>query len=735
MPSIQGLTKFRSDAGAMTTLSEDTRHRRSVLRIGTLLHSLFGLLLALLVGVLFVPVYQDLRQRSLSELVAKNTEAARSVFAALQVIRVERGPTRTTLGQPEPASDEFTRLTADLRAKSQIAVTAMLRECAVIDCVGSRKELLADFPQSFAKLQAVRSEVDRALRVPLKDRPPNIARDFNDAATDVVNRLEAMFNVLDDTVRMFDARTAELIEIKQLSWIARDGIGLERNYLSEGIIAGKLSPNAQTRITELRTQATVTWPVIRRLSARAGVPQDIVDLVKKANEEAFVKYEKIRTNVYDALMNGKVPAFSSDNVITSSNAALDRLADVSNGALGAAHRHVLERLGEANKNLLIHFGLLLVAVLAGLGGIFIVLRRVTRPVAAITDVMRRLADGDATVAIPGTARGDELGEMATAVEVFRGNAVERQRLAAERLTADQESARQRKIEILHIADRFESAIAHIVTALAASADELEVCASTLTQTTEDTQELAKNVAIASAEASKNALSISTSTEQMTSSSHEISLQAGQATTTAREAVAQAEATAAGFTRLLKEAEQIGAVVELIANIAEQTNLLALNATIEAARAGAAGRGFAVVASEVKSLAKQTGQATERVGQQVGEMQRYARESSLAIAEIRRTIGNFSDGSSLIQGAVQEQDAATREIAHYANDSGKRAAEVARNLESLSHKALEAGSASAQVLSATQTLSRDSNALKVQVQKFLAEIQEASERRLGRRSVG
>ncbi len=719
----------------MTTLSEDKRHRPYVVRIGTLLHALFGLLLALLVGVLFVPVYDDFQQRSLSELVAKNTEAARSVFAALQGIRVERVPTRTTLGQPEPASAEFTRLTSEQRAKSQEAVAAMLRECAVIDCVGSRKELLADFPASFAKLQAIRADVDRALRVPLNDRPPNIARDFNDAATDVVNRLEAMFNVLDDTIRMFDAQTSEMIEVKQLSWIARDGIGLERNYLSEGIIAGKLSPTAQRRITELRTQANVTWPVILKLTARAGVPQDIVELAKKANEEAFVKYEKIRASVYDALINGKVPAFSSDDITTSSNAALDRLADVSNGALGAAHRHVLARLDQANRDLLVHLGLLLVAIVAGIGGISIVLRRVTRPVAAITQVMRRLADGDATVAIPGTSRGDELGEMASAVEVFRGNAVERQRLAAERLTADQESARQRKMEILHIADRFESAIAHIVTALAASADELEACASTLSQTTEDTQELAKNVAVASAEASKNALSISTSTEQMTSSSREISVQAGQATATAREAVAQAEKTAAGFTHLLKEAEQIGAVVELIANIADQTNLLALNATIEAARAGAAGRGFAVVASEVKSLAKQTAQATERVGQQVTEMQRYARESAQAIAEIRRTIGHFSEGSLLIQGAVQEQDAATQEIAHYASDSEKRAAEVARNLASLSHKALEAGSASAQVLSATQVLSRDSNALKIQVQNFLAEIQEASERRAGQTSSG
>jgi methyl-accepting chemotaxis protein len=694
------------------------------LKIGTLLHGLFGLMLLLLVGALLLPIYQDWRQRQKSEDVARDAEAARSVFAALQVVRVERGPTRTTLEQAEPASEQFKAITADLRTKSEVALAALLNECATINCVGAHKELLDDLPRNITKLNAIRVEVDAALKAPLAARRANIARDFNDASTDLVNRLEAMFNVLDDRVRMFDAQTAELVEIKQLSWLARDGIGLERNYLSEGINSGKLSAAAQTRITQLRTQATVTWPIVLTLARRVGVPADIVDLVKTADQEAFTKYEKLRSGLYQALLDGKPPTVSADDLIKSSNAALDRLADVSNGALAATQRYVLDKINEANRNLAIHGGLLLVSLLVGLAGMFIVVQRVTRPIGAITEVMRRLAHGDSSVTIPGTARRDELGEMATAVEVFKENAVERQRLAAERMTAEQQAAVERKREMRRVADRFEIAVGKIVQAVSTSADELQTLAGTLADTAKDTEQLAEIVAAASEEASKSALSLSSSTEQMTSSAQAINRQASHATAISTDAVAQADKTIAGFARLLDGSQQVGAVVELITGIAEQTNLLALNASIEAARAGAAGRGFAIVAAEVKSLAQETSRATEEVSRQVAAMQGDARDSASSLKEIGATIGRLSEASAHIQGAAQEQDVSTRDIALYAGGSGKRAAELAANMASLAQKALASGSASSQVLSATQMLARESGTLRVEVEKFLKEIQMA-----------
>jgi methyl-accepting chemotaxis protein len=698
------------------------------LRIGIVLHGLFGLMLLLLASALILPIYRDLQERSKSSLIAANVEAARSVFAALQVVRLERGPTRTTLEQNMPASDEFKALTVSLRAKSMVALTKLLRQCAATDCFGAQKDLLADLPSLVSKLNVIRTEVDGALQVPLAARRPNIARDFNKASTDLVNRLEAMFSVLDNKVRMFDAQTAELVELKQLSWVARDGIGLERNFLNEGLNAGKLTPSGQRHIIQLHTQANVTWPLVLALTARTGVPHDLLNLIRVADEEAFGKYEKIRASVYQSLLDDKPITISADDLIKSSNTALDRLADVSNGALAATQRYVLDKINEANRALAVHTALLFIAMFAGLAGILIVARRVTLPVRAITEAMRQLARGDSKVAIPGTARRDELGEMATAVEVFKVNVVERQRLAAERATAEEQAAIERKLEMERVGDRFEVAVAKIVQMVSKSADELEALALVVDETARATEELAGSVAAASEEASEGALSLSTSTEQMTSSSKEISLQSSHATAIAADAVGLADKTIADFDKFLDGSQQIGAIVQLISSIAEQTNLLALNATIEAARAGAAGRGFAVVASEVKALAQQTSRATEEVGQQVGTMQAQARHSADSLKHIGETIVRLSEASTHIDSAAQEQDISTQEIARYAHDSRNRAAELAGNISNLSEKTQAAGSASAQVLSATQALVRECSTLRVEVEKFLEEIQVSGQRK-------
>jgi methyl-accepting chemotaxis protein len=368
---------------------------------------------------------------------------------------------------------------------------------------------------------------------------------------------------------------------------------------------------------------------------------------------------------------------------------------------------------------------------------------IVKPVVGMTRAMERLAAGDNAVEIPSRDSADEIGAMAKAVEVFRHNAIERMRLETEqkeaeargvaekiaaeerRLAARQAAAEReeaaRKMGMRRLADEFEGAIGNIIETVSSASTELEAAAGTLTKTAENTQELSASVASASEEASVNVGSVASATEQMRSSITEIGRQVHGSSTIAADAVHQAERTDARIVALSKAAGRIGDVVKLITAIAEQTNLLALNATIEAARAGEAGKGFAVVAQEVKALAAQTAKATDEIASQIASMQTATRESVTAIKEIGDTIKKISEISAAIAAAVEEQGAATEEIARNVTSAAKGTSEVATKIADVNRGASETGSASTQVLSSARSLSNESDRLKVEVQKFLATV--------------
>ena len=327
----------------------------------------------------------------------------------------------------------------------------------------------------------------------------------------------------------------------------------------------------------------------------------------------------------------------------------------------------------------------------------LVARSITGPLRHMTVAMNDLASGNLAVEVPGVGRGDEVGEMAKAVEIFKGNAVARQALEAEQREAATRAASGRKADMNKMANDFEAAVGLIVEAVSSASSQLEVSAGTLTTTAERAQQLTATVAAASEEASSNVQSVASATEEMASSVNEISRQVQASARMAVDAVGQARVTNDRVSELSKAATRIGDVVELINTIAGQTNLLALNATIEAARAGEAGRGFAVVASEVKALAEQTAKATGEIGQQISGIQAATQESVNAIQAISGTIEKLSEISSTIAAAVEEQGAATQEISRNVQQASMGTQQVSANITDVQRGASETGSASSQVL--------------------------------------
>lgn len=303
------------------------------------------------------------------------------------------------------------------------------------------------------------------------------------------------------------------------------------------------------------------------------------------------------------------------------------------------------------------------------------IRRSIQPLKDVTVVIDDMTKGKLDAEIPHITRGDETGLIARALSVFRDQATRNREMESQERTKS-EDERKRVQTVEQVTREFEANVASLMSEVEKTIAALEGDAATMRAHAETTRERAQSAAKSAGHASENVQSVAAATEELAGSVTEIGRQVSSSSEIATRAVKEAEDTNRQVKELSAAAMKIGEIVSLIQTIAAQTNLLALNATIESARAGEAGRGFAVVASEVKSLATQTGKATEDIGRQIEEMQKATNAAVAAIGGISETIGSMDRIALTIATAVEEQSAATQEIARGVG-SAKGEAETAR----------------------------------------------------------
>ncbi|TYC63110.1 HAMP domain-containing protein [Stappia sp. BW2] len=345
------------------------------------------------------------------------------------------------------------------------------------------------------------------------------------------------------------------------------------------------------------------------------------------------------------------------------------------------------------------------------------IRNVARPLKALTENMRELHEGNTDITVDETDRADEIGDMAKAMGAFVRNERSRKELAAgdaERRKLDVERAHN----IQNLSGAFETQVHEMLEMITTSVTELKAASTQLSQGAEHTSERSRFVETAAANASHNVETVSAAAEELSASVNEINRQVVISAEVASRAATQAGTTNERVRGLSEAASRIGDVVNLIQAIAEQTNLLALNATIEAARAGEAGRGFAVVAAEVKELATQTSKATEDISTQISSIQTETGAAVSAINEITETVAKINEITSTISAAVEQQGAATAEIARNVQEAAEGTNNVSLNITEVSQAAEQTNQTSTAVSSAAQSLDQQATGLRQRVADYI-----------------
>jgi methyl-accepting chemotaxis protein len=348
---------------------------------------------------------------------------------------------------------------------------------------------------------------------------------------------------------------------------------------------------------------------------------------------------------------------------------------------------------------------------------------IAKPVRTTTAKMQEIAEGRLDTAVDVSDRRDEIGQMTKTLLTLRdtlreGEAMRREREAA---AAAEAAVIRRRAEL---AANFTKRMTDLAAAFTRSSSDVAGAARNLSATAEETSRQAQAMSGAAEEAASNVQTVAASTEELSASIREIAGQVGKSNSSIDAAADEANQTANDVRSLAEAAQKIGEVVVLISTIADQTNLLALNATIEAARAGEAGRGFAVVASEVKQLASQTAKATEEISAKVSEIQQATGRTVSSISKIVDTVGSVREISGMIAAAVEEQGAATNEIATNTQRAAEGAGTVTGNISGVGRAAEMTGAASSQLLGLSSALQSQATALQGEVETFVKDLQAA-----------
>jgi methyl-accepting chemotaxis protein len=719
----------------------------SGISIKLLLSAIIGLLSLMLVGVCIQPLSTAFDRTLVAQQVVALSETSSHLLDALQNFRNERSTLVSVLLDDKPMLPQRQEKILQYRQGVEQGMTQALTMMGQLPLPGFA-ETRAQLQTAHDAIVTLRANVEKAGSLPKADRDAALQKNFQQGAETFLSALSSSADRIDAAIRGHNTAIDELLTIKRSAWIVRVNAGVSGVMGIMALTEHRPWTAAEaTSVLKATVTQTTAWAAVSELVSRPDTPAATKAAFAHAQQAWFGTDAVRREAIIQALSNGQVASMTPDEWLSFMGASAGTIGAVVDSALKDMIAEASLQAGEAKRTLFIDIAVLTAALLVAIGGFLLVRNRVCRPLLALTAVMRRLAQQDLDVEIPGTNRGDELGAMAMTVSIFQQNALTMRRLEAEaaeqqrlveadREAASADQARRAEHQASVVAalgfglerlskgeltcaitaefapeyDRLrvdfneavsglqavvEEIIAHTLTIrsgtqeIAAASDDLsrrtEQQAAGLEQTAAALQEITATV-LRTAEGSQEARNL-----------------AGAARTDAEQSGSVVRDAVAAMAAIDGSARQISQIIGVIDEIAFQTNLLALNAGVEAARAGESGRGFAVVASEVRALAQRSADAAKEIKALIQTSERQVGRGVTLVGEAGDALGRILSKVSQIGRVIDE-------IAASAGEQATGLQEVNKAVAEMDHVTQQNAAMVEQTTAATHSLSQETEEL-------------------------
>jgi methyl-accepting chemotaxis protein len=391
-----------------------------------------------------------------------------------------------------------------------------------------------------------------------------------------------------------------------------------------------------------------------------------------------------------------------------------------------SYQHVRDKLGiEASQDfmndLILQIG---IAIIVNIVVALVLYQIATKPIKRLATAMYTLTQNNTGIIVPYTEAKTEIGDMARYVQIFKQHAVDKVILEIDQKNLEEKLQQEKKQSFRDLAFGFEREVKDIVNIVASATTELSLTAQSVNDAVTHSGETANSTSAESNRTTSSVQSVAEAADNLSAAVREISSQLQKTDQMVKKSVSQADDADTQAVALTNASDRIREVMIVISNIASQTNLLALNATIESARAGEAGKGFAIVAKEVKILAAQTDKSVQEIQIVVEDMKKASENIVAALKGIKQSVGGISEATSSVSSAVEKQSATTSEIAHNMQSAAQGTLMISENLKNVSNISSNASYTSAQMLQATQELSKQAENLNQQVDSFLQKMNTA-----------